>query len=192
MCISCVDRIDSLNAFASSVIEPIRSEAVTRYAIWITDLGSPANLLMFSLVLVLLLWLHGKFRHMLQFLLALVTGSFAVVLTKLWVRLPRPDGGLIPAEGYSFASGHATVATIFFILIAYSYKSHIRSSVLRFCFVGLCFLAAMTVGLSRVYLGVHYASDVVAGILIGALISVISIILLERYDGKHPMLQSKA
>jgi undecaprenyl-diphosphatase len=190
-CTSCIQTINTMNSVISALMAHVRSAQMTNFALWVTDLGGPVNLIMLSLVLALLLWLHGKIRHMFQLVLALGTGSFVVMLTKLLIKLPRPDGGLIPASGYSFASGHATIATIFFLLLAYSYKPHIKSSVLRTLFVSMCIGCIILVSFSRVYLGVHYTSDVIAGMLIGSLISAASVVLYERYDRKHPVIQSR-
>jgi undecaprenyl-diphosphatase len=96
--------------------------------------------------------------------------------------LPRPEGAIIAETGYSFASGHATYAIIFFTLIVNAYRTHIKSAVGRKIFITIAVVLALLIGVSRIYLGVHYFSDVFAGFMIGGIISYLSIKIFERLD----------
>ncbi len=83
---------------------------------------------------------------------------------KVIIQRPRPEGfRLATAGGFSFPSGHSMVAMAFFGLLVWFVWHYERDRRMR---LGLCtafLLVIVMVGLSRVYLGVHYASDVVAG-----------------------------
>lgn len=83
---------------------------------------------------------------------------------KYIVHRPRPDGfRLISEVGYSFPSGHSMVSMAFYGLCAWMVWSYERDRILRwFCCLSYAFIVVV-VGMSRVYLGVHYASDVIAG-----------------------------
>lgn len=89
------------------------------------------------------------------------------VLKELFQRTrPVPVSTLIPAQGFSFPSGHAMVAAAFYLFLAYLTWRLVRG----WWRVGVtCGLLALIllVGLARLYLGVHYASDVVAGYVAG-------------------------
>lgn len=180
-CQYCLTTFGFINNTASKLIEGVRFPALTELMIFVTNIGSPINIAMFCLVVLMALWLHKKYEHMAQFAITTSVGALVVFLTKILVQLPRPENGLITADGYSFASGHATIAAIFFTLIAYSYKNHIKNTFLRNIFVIMNILIAIFVGITRVYLGVHYATDVLAGFLIGFIISASSIIIFERH-----------
>jgi undecaprenyl-diphosphatase len=73
------------------------------------------------------------------------------------------------------------MAVVFFTLIAYSYKNHFSNRFARGCFVSFCILAIAFVSISRIYLGVHYTTDVIAGLLIGSIISAISTLMYEKH-----------
>lgn len=83
---------------------------------------------------------------------------------KYIVQRPRPDGfRLISEMGYSFPSGHSMVSMAFYGLCAWMVWTYERDRIMRWaCCIAYGFII-VAVGMSRVYLGVHYASDVIAG-----------------------------
>lgn len=83
---------------------------------------------------------------------------------KYVVHRPRPEGfRLISEVGYSFPSGHSMVSMAFYGLCAWMVWTYERDKIIRWlCCLGFA-TTVVIVGLSRVYLGVHYASDVIAG-----------------------------
>lgn len=180
-CQYCLTSFDFINNMAFKLAGAIKTPELTKVMILVTNIGSPINIAMFCLVVLMILWLHKKYEHMIQFAVTISVGALVVFLTKVLVQLPRPENGLISADGYSFASGHATISAIFFTLIAYSYKTHIENLTLRKIFVIANILIAIFVGITRVYLGVHYATDVLAGFLIGFIISASSMIIFEKH-----------
>lgn len=88
-------------------------------------------------------------------------------LLKNIVQRPRPEGYRLVSEiGYSFPSGHSMVAAAFYgflAWLAWHYEKEKASQIIYFVVFGLL---AIMVGFSRIYLGVHYASDVLGGFCI--------------------------
>jgi undecaprenyl-diphosphatase len=120
-----------------------------------------------------------------------ITVIGAVVTThygKLVIMRPRPEFTQIVESSYSFPSGHATAAMalfgiIGFLLVRYSYSWSVKV----YAVYGSVFLIT-AIGFSRVYLGVHYLSDVLAGFLVGGLwllIGVSLILWLEYKQNKN-------
>lgn len=81
---------------------------------------------------------------------------------------PAPLTGLIPAQEFSFPSGHAMVAAAFYLYLAFLAWRHVSGWRRVVTTAGLL-LVVLLVGFSRLYLGVHYLSDVVAGYVAGFL-----------------------
>jgi undecaprenyl-diphosphatase len=89
------------------------------------------------------------------------------VLKDLFQRTrPTPLVGLIAAQAFSFPSGHAMVAAAFYLFVGYVSWRLLRGR-LRVACVTAIVVVVLVVGLSRLYLGVHYFTDVVAGYLAG-------------------------
>lgn len=103
-------------------------------------------------------------------------GGVLEVLLKLAYRRPRPDlmPPLVRVSSYSFPSGHATLATVFFGGLAAVVFHLTRRRAARAAAAGAAALIVAAVAMSRMYLGVHWLTDVTAGILIGAFWVVVS------------------
>lgn len=105
-------------------------------------------------------------------LLVVVTGGAQLlndVLKELFHRTrPAPVGGFIAAQEFSFPSGHAMVSAAFYFFLAYLVWRLVHGWQ-RGLLVGGLILLVLLIGLARLYLGVHYLSDVLAGYIVGFL-----------------------
>lgn len=87
-------------------------------------------------------------------------------ILKLIVRRARPTGFRLIAEtGYSFPSGHSMVSMAFYGYLIYLIYKNVRNKKLRWTLITCFSLLILIIGMSRIYLGVHYTSDVFAGFL---------------------------
>ena len=93
-------------------------------------------------------------------------------LVKFSVHRTRPMTMRLPAfihqSGYSFASGHSLFATIFFSIIFIIFAPKIKSQAGKWILAIFCLLGLLLVMISRVYVGVHYPSDTIAGFFLGS------------------------
>jgi len=147
-----------------------RSPALTVFMRFVSHFGKLWVLAVLSVsVGGALLWARSH-RRLYAFAATVVGGAILNPALKEVYQRARPSGieVLGTAHGYSFPSGHAMGATLFFGSLAYViYFSIDHSRRLRVLAVTLCALLTVTIGASRVYLGVHYLSDVVAGFFAG-------------------------
>lgn len=154
---------------------------------FITNLGSATFIVLLSILL--LLTIKNKLTGLIIFLNSAICGILNQVL-KIIVQRPRPVGyRLIDEKGYSFPSGHSMVSAAFYGFIIYLVYKNIKNKYIKYSIITILILLILCIGISRVYLGVHYASDVIAGFLISIcyLIIFISIVnnkILEKNQNK--------
>ena len=126
----------------------------------------------------ILIFLIRNFRYALLFFSTLLFGTVIVYILKNIFNIARPLDGFMSVFSSSFPSYHATSATIFFVILIYIFDSCFRSRG-RVIFNTICLSGIMLVAFSRLYLGVHWLSDVLFGIILGVLISYISIFIFK-------------
>lgn len=86
---------------------------------------------------------------------------------KYIIQRPRPtEFRIIDESGYSFPSGHSMVSAAFYGFLIYLIYKNVKNKHLKWGLITLLSLLTILIGISRIYLGVHYTSDVLAGFLI--------------------------
>jgi len=115
-------------------------------------------------------------------------GSIWSPLLKRRFRRGRPDlwTPLATEESHSFPSGHATMATIFFGAAGVVLCREAIPPAARIAIAGAAAILLAAVALSRVYLGAHWLSDVLAGIFLGVLWLVVWVFILPAPPSSHP------
>ena len=99
--------------------------------------------------------------------LNLIISTALNVLLKNIINRPRPDGYRIISEtGYSFPSGHSMISMAFYGLILYIVFKNVKNKNIRNLLTVLIAILIFLIGFSRIYLGVHYVSDVLGGFII--------------------------
>ena len=172
----------------SDLADPIGSRSVEEAMRDITALGGVTFLTLLTVVATLALLFHGKRTRALVFAGTVVAADISSEVLKQVYDRPRPT--LVPHGSYvysaSFPSGHSTLAAATFLTLATiiaSLEPHRSTKVLTY---GVAIALTIMVGFSRVYLGVHWPSDVLAGWLFGigwvALFAVYS--LASRIDAR--------
>lgn len=148
----------------------------------ITDILSPKLLTGISLVLIVYLLMKRKWRYSLISILSVSGGLFLGGFIKEIVERSRPINSFIVETGFSFPSGHAIVSTVFFTLFIYIFAGRIKSWIIREIVITISIILVLLTAVSRLYLGVHWLSDVVAGCAFGLFWTTL-MILSVRYFG---------
>ena len=167
---------------------PIVATALAYLAYGVSTVGSTAVVSVLTVLGGILLAYLRKWRSAAILLLSVGSTAFLVGWMKDFFMRSRPDSFVLPgltglASDPSFPSGHAAFASAFFLIMAYLLAPQLRTWVRRELFVTFCVIAAIAVGLSRIILNVHWASDVIAGWALGIFCATASI-LFVRYLGE--------
>lgn len=146
-----------------------RTAALTEVAEVLTWAGSAFLLVPLALIACLALIRTGLRREALAVALSLGGAMLISDLVKQLVSRPRPPVEHLQAvTGSSFPSGHATQASAFWFSLVFVLPATGTSPRTTRVAAGLALLIVLAVAASRVYLGVHYPSDAIAGMLLGA------------------------
>ena len=146
------------------IVLNLRTDNLTGIMKVITSLGGAYVLI--ALTLGALLVLKNR-KISIMITLNLVISTVLNFLLKYVIERPRPEGyGLIIESGYSFPSGHSMVSMAFYGLIIYLIWKLVERKNVKYICSTLLGLLILLIGFSRIYLGVHYASDVIGGFAI--------------------------
>jgi undecaprenyl-diphosphatase len=162
-----VSAMDSAILFA---VAKMRTPWLTIVAVDVTALGSITLVVLFSaFTLVVLLVLRDRLGA-LQLLAASVGAGILTLVTKNIIERIRPGEAqqLIVASGFSYPSGHSVSTSALYLTIAIIAGRYVQHSGARAAILLAVSAVLILIGASRVYLGVHYATDVASGILLGA------------------------
>lgn len=135
-----------------------------------TALGGYAILTPLVVFVALYLWIRDRWQPALLVIVATVGGVILSSLMKSYFARPRPD--LVPHAALvltkSFPSGHAMMAAVTYLTLGAVLAESEKNPALRAFFLGVGIVLALLVGVSRIYLGVHWPTDVLAGWVAGA------------------------
>ena len=177
------NRLDTFDSIIYEIIKHIRCDFFDIFFKTITYLGNTLPVVIITITL--LIYLNKEDR--------IILGSSMIItlcvnqLIKYLVKRPRPplEERLITQGGYSFPSGHSMMALCLYGVLIYFVVTKIKSKKKQIVFTILLSLIILLIGISRIYVRVHYPSDVVGGFLITITILVINISLLKKYIEKE-------
>lgn len=159
-----------------------RESALTRFMLGVTALHSTAGLSIMSAGLAAVLLWQRRGRWILPLAATVQGGAVLNAAVKHLFARPRPvwDVPLVHLETFSFPSGHAAGATVFWGFLLVLWCAWQPSGRARTAFALLALLMVCATALSRVYLGAHYATDVLAGFAEGVAWVLLWRLLLPR------------
>lgn len=161
------DWVASLDKIGRQILYEAIQNDLSQFFLIIAAIGDTLITAILVFVTAIILWLKDK--RLSIWVLSVVTLSGAVVpqIVKYIVARPRPEYGLYMRGGYSFPSGHATGAAVLYGMLITLALLYLKKSWKRNLFVLTATILITLISWSRIYLGVHYTSDVVGGIALG-------------------------
>lgn len=156
-----------------SLISNLISSSMTSFMKIITFLGSAYTLITITVLLILFS------KDKIYFSINLIGIFLLNQLLKHIIQRPRPvDINIINENGYSFPSGHSMISmAVYGFLIYYIYKN-MNNKRLKWILILLLSILILLIGFSRIYLGVHYASDVLGGFILSLIWLIIFILII--------------
>lgn len=147
-----------------NIVSNLISDKLTPLVKVVTWFGSATCLILLTVILFIII----KNKKT-----GLLIGTNLVIISilnqtlKSLLQRPRPTGfRIINETGYSFPSGHSMISMAFYGFLIYLIYKNIKNKCLKFTLIIILFILIISIGLSRIYLGVHYTSDVFAGFLL--------------------------
>ena len=155
------------------------SDFATPIAKFITNFGGAIFLIIATIILFILIK-NKKIGFSIISNLVIVT--ILNQLLKNILQRPRPNEfRIIEETGYSFPSGHSMVSMAFYGYLIYLIYKYVKNKYLKWILIVLLSILICTIGISRIYLGVHYTSDVLGGFLISISYLVIYISAVNKF-----------
>ncbi|WP_347158125.1 phosphatase PAP2 family protein [Pontibacter chitinilyticus] len=172
-----------IDAEAFALARSMGSPAMNNFIEGVTFFASQQFITPAALLLIAYFLFIRKHRwHSLRVpVVALGSISLNLVLKQFFDR-PRPLSPLVHASGLSFPSGHSMIAASFYGLIIYLVWKNVKPPLLRYGLVVLLAIFILLIGFSRIYLRVHYATDVLAGFSAGFLWVIVGLWALRRLE----------
>ena len=170
----------------SEIVEHM-SPTLTRVLKIITHLGDPISVIVICLILLALP--HFRKTYSLLISINVILQVFINYSLKLLFARERPDIlQLVTEKSYSFPSGHAMINMGLYLMLSICIYKTVKSKKLKYVFICILMIFPIIIGLTRVYLGVHYITDILAGWSLGI---AITFVVYKIFDKKNVLEEKK-
>lgn len=173
----------SIDSSVSSLIIKIQNQYLVKIAEIIGYIFEPINSIIIILIISVVISLKGLKKD--SVFLAL-TGSAAGIFIytfKELINRTRPLNQVVQETGFSFPSGHSTIAVILFGFLIYLSLKYVKSS-RKMLLIIFSLIFILLIGFSRLYINVHWLSDILGGYALGLFLLMIGLILKENLTSK--------
>ena len=155
------------------------NDKITNIVKIITNITSPLVVIVTAIILII--FIKNK-KIKLSLMINLIGVTIINNLFKVIIARPRPDiNRLVDETGYSFPSGHAITSMVFYGYLIYLIYKYVDNRKIKIPLMIFLILLIPIIGLSRIYLGVHYTSDVLGGFLLGTVYLILFINISNKY-----------
>lgn len=168
-------------------VSQMRRGYLNKIFVFTSRSADTAFAIIFTILVIILLYRISKKREAKFYAINILIIAIASQLLKYVARRPRPEGiRLVDISKYtnvgtySFPSGHSMISMAGALIIIYFILDNFRNRILAHILSILIFIYAALIGISRVYVGVHYTSDVVGGWAIASIWVLITLIIFRR------------
>ena len=165
-----------IDSVVMAFMQSIQSPALVGFSKGISFIFDPVIIILVSLIIALAIYFKKSKKQGVFFGVSILITGVLMKIIKWGFQRVRPIEALVQESGFSFPSGHTTMAMVFFGLIAYLFVSKKHRLEAMFSAIGLTLL----IGFTRLYLRVHWLTDVLGGLVLGGIILILSTIIYKK------------
>ncbi len=163
----------------SNSISGIQGNLINVFFIFLGEY-SKIIMIIIAIAVAVLLYLEKRKKQSLVFALTLGAGLILEQIFKFILERGRPAVQLILENDYSFPSGHSIFSIILFSFIICFYKDKIKNRAIKVLFILINIFLIILIGFSRIYLNVHWLTDVIGGYALGFFLFCLGVLILEN------------
>lgn len=161
-----------------------RTPFLTDYFTFVTNLGDVQGYLIVTALAGLVSFIYfKKWKFIVQIVFVIAISSLSNLVLKRFINRARPElEHMVTVESLSYPSGHAMAAMAFYGFVTYLfYKLKIRKAI-KYPIMFLLIFLILSIGMSRIYLGVHFPTDIIGGFTAGAIWVIFCIVLFNLWE----------
>jgi len=173
----------------TSYVISFRNPALTKYFVFITNVGDLYGyLIVIALTTLISFVIFKQKKYVGQIILVLALASVSNMILKRFINRARPGiEHMVSVETLSYPSGHAMSAMAFYGFLIYLFYTFKMNKILKILAIIILAILILSIGISRIYLGVHFPSDIAGGYLAGLIwvffcIMIFNLIKIFRRD----------
>jgi undecaprenyl-diphosphatase len=171
--------INYLDGNMINFFDSIRTPLLNKFFILISYFGAGDVVIFIAAIATIFLIIKRRKGRIFMLWIVLIASISSAYILKLTIQRPRPLGGIVEETLFSFPSAHAVLSAAFYGFIIYLILQSGKNRTFKFFGSAGLLILIILIGFSRLYLGVHYLSDVVVGYLLGGLWLLIGIKLAK-------------
>ncbi|MEO6348016.1 MAG: phosphatase PAP2 family protein [Aquaticitalea sp.] len=161
-----------------------RSPSLTKYFIFATKVGDLYGYLVVLTIMVLIsVFIFKKWKYVVQTTTVLALAGVSNMMLKRFVDRARPGiEHLVSVETLSYPSGHAMSAMAFYGFVIYMFYRFNINKYLKIAVITILTILIFSIGISRIYLGVHFPTDIIGGFIAGFIWVIFCILLFDLIE----------
>ncbi|MCK5449355.1 phosphatase PAP2 family protein [Candidatus Pacearchaeota archaeon] len=164
----------------NTFMQSIQTPALTIFSEVLALIFDPINLIALSLIVTIYLYIKSSKKQGIIFGSAILLTGILIKLSKEIFQRARPLNQIIQETSFSFPSGHSTMAIVFFGLIIYLFSKN-KSKKIKITSSLIAILIIILIGFTRVYLNVHWLTDIFGGFILGGIILILTISTFKNF-----------
>ena len=172
--------ITNINLYINSLFSSVTNNFLIMFSKNIDIIFDTTSMVIISIIIAVFLWIKYSKKDAIFLSITMLADALILLILKLLFKVTRPISNFITTTDFSFPSGHTTTAVVFFGILSYLVLKKYKN--VNFEMLSTSIFMVLLIGFTRLYLGIHWFSDVIGGILLGIFILTSSLIIKSILD----------